>query len=252
MGPGTYNWAPAGYDPRAELTSVARRMDPSAAFSGPTAAWLHGLDLPPCLPIEVTVPLGMGVSGLAGVRLRRARLDPGEVVEARGFPVTSKLRTLADLGGRKPLADAVVAIDMGLHAGLAEVSQLQAYADTRVARKGVRQLRYALALADAATESPMETRLRLLLVGAGLPRPEAQATIRSPSGRFIARVDFLYRSDRLVIEFDGATHRDSIVPDARRHNELIAAAYTVLRFTTADVLGRPNLVLAQVIAGLAA
>jgi len=177
---------------------------------------------------------------------------PAEVEEVRGLPATCGLRTMIDLAARTPLLDAVIALDMAFHTGLVEPTQMQAQAEARVARRGVRQLRYALALAEPATESPMETRLRLLLVGAGLARPEAQATLRSPEGRFLARVDFLYRDRGLVLEFDGSTHKDSIVSDARRNNELLAAGYRVLRFTSADVLGRPRSVIEQVSTALAA
>jgi len=30
---------------------------PGAVFSGKTAAWLHGLEIEPCNPIEMTVPI---------------------------------------------------------------------------------------------------------------------------------------------------------------------------------------------------
>ena len=30
---------------------------PGAVFSGKTAAWLHGLEIEPCDPIDVTVPI---------------------------------------------------------------------------------------------------------------------------------------------------------------------------------------------------
>ncbi|SNS06018.1 Protein of unknown function [Geodermatophilus pulveris] len=36
------------------------------------------------------------------------------------------------------------------------------------------------------------------------------------------------------------------VNDLRRHNRLVAAGWTVLRFTSADVLGRPAGVVAEI------
>jgi hypothetical protein len=48
-------------------------------------------------------------------------------------------------------------------------------------------LRRAIELAEPATQSPMETRLRLLLVMAGLPRPQAQVSIHDTYGRFLGR-----------------------------------------------------------------
>jgi len=54
----------------------------------------------------------------------------------------------------------------------------------------------------------------------------------------------------LVIEFDGGNHRDRLVSDDRRQNSLVSAGYRVLRFTVADVYGRPEAIVGQVRAGL--
>jgi very-short-patch-repair endonuclease len=106
-------------------------------------------------------------------------------------------------------------------------------------------------LADAASESPMETRLRVLLVSAGLPKPCVQAEI-SDGGTFIARVDLLYPEQRLVIEYDGATHRASVAADNRRQNRLIDAGYRILRFTGSDIVRTPAALVGQVRRALAA
>ena len=142
----------------------------------------------------------------------------------RGFRTTSALRTVSDLARSLPLVEAVVVIDEALHRGLVRLDQLGA----RVAE-----------VAEPATESPMETRLRLVLVLAGLPRPQAQVTLRTESGVFLGRPDLFYPEHRLAIEYDGATHRDSLAADNRRQNRLVDAGYRLLRFTAADVLDSP-------------
>jgi very-short-patch-repair endonuclease len=98
----------------------------------------------------------------------------------------------------------------------------------------------------------METRLRLLLVLAGLPRPEAQVSIRDDQGRFLGRPDLLYRVEHLAIEYDGGNHRDRLADDNRRQNGLIGAGLRVLRFTASDVYGAPDAVVMQVRHGLVA
>jgi very-short-patch-repair endonuclease len=135
--------------------------------------------------------------------------------------VTSIVRTLADLERRLPLIEAVVAADEALHKRLLRLDQLRG----KVAE-----------LAEPATESPMESRLRMILVLAGLPRPRVQVSLGDP---FIARADLFYPDQKLVIEYDGATHRDSLVADNRRQNRLVDAGYRVLRFSAADVLASP-------------
>ena len=91
----------------------------------------------------------------------------------------------------------------------------------------------------------METRLRWLLIQAGLPHPHVQAELRDAEGRFLGRADLYYPQARLVIEYDGANHRDRIPEDNRRQNALVNAGFTVLRFSVAD-LQHPNGMAAQV------
>jgi hypothetical protein len=92
----------------------------------------------------------------------------------------------------------------------------------------------------------METRLRLLLVLNGLPRPQVQVTLHDNQGRFLARPDLLYREQGLALEYDGGTHRDSIAEDNRRQNRLLAAGFRLLRFAAADLQRTPETVVALV------
>ena len=110
----------------------------------------------------------------------------------------------------------------------------------------------SLALLAAPAESPMETRLRWLLLQAGLSRPEVQVNLRDSAARFVGRVDLYYPEARLVLEYDGGNHRERLVEDNRRQNALVNAGYRLLRFTAADIYNRANLVVAQVSAALEA
>jgi len=92
----------------------------------------------------------------------------------------------------------------------------------------------------------METRLRLLLVRGGLPRPLAQVAIYDQAGFYLGRPDLSYSDARLAIEYDGFSHRDSLASDNRRQNGLIDAGYRILRFTAIDVLNTPASVVALV------
>jgi len=115
--------------------------------------------------------------------VRRGDLPDQDVVERRGMRVTSAVRTLADLSSRLPLVEAVVAMDMALHRETVDLEQLHAYVAACARRKGVARLREVVELAEPASESAMETRLRLLLVQAGLPRPAAQVPLYDERGR---------------------------------------------------------------------
>ena len=99
-------------------------------------------------------------------------------------------------------------------------------------------------LAEPA-ESPMETRLRLLLLQARLPRPQVQTKLHDSRGRFVGRADLYYPAARLVIEYDGANNRDRLVEDNRRQNALLAAGFTILRYSASDVYQRPGFIVTQ-------
>jgi hypothetical protein len=228
------------------LTAVARRLPAGSAFSGYTALWLHGLDREHSDPIEVTIPEPSSVGRRAGAHVRRAALTGDEIVLRRGLPTTSALRTVVDLGGRKPLTEGVVAADMFLHARLVTIADLRSYAAKHRGAKGIARLRRVVDLAEPEAESPMETRLRMILTLAGLPRPEVQGSIHDDQGHPLGRPDLLYRVQRLGIEFDGGNRRDRLVDDNRRQNGLIRAGYRLLRFTAADVYGTPDLIVMQV------
>jgi hypothetical protein len=229
-----------------KLEAARLHMPAFAVFAGKTAAWLHGLDVDPCEPMDVILPGDGEGWERGGVRVRRAELDRCEVVARRGFSATSMMRTLSDLWRSLSLVEAVVVTDMALHAGLSSCAVLQKWVTSRAGRKGVRFARRVLELADAGAESPMETRLRILLVTNGLPRPEVQVTIRDERGAVLGRPDLYYRAHRLGLEYDGESHRASLVEDNRRQNRLLLAGVRLLRFTGADVLHRPDSVVTQV------
>jgi very-short-patch-repair endonuclease len=86
----------------------------------------------------------------------------------------------------------------------------------------------------------------MLLVLAGLPKPDVQVPIHDDDGCFLGRPDLLYRLHHLAIEYDGGNHRDRLVDDNRRQNRLIGAGFRLLRFTGADVYGAPESVVMQV------
>lgn len=249
IAPGIYRHAATIADTRLLLAAAALRLPDSAVFSGLTAAWLHGLDVVPA-PLEVTLPPGCNVSGRVGIRVRRADLTRAEVGRVGGFRATRPARTIADVARSLPLVEATVVADAALHAGLVSASEVAAWAAGHRGAPGVARLRRVLEAADGQAESPMETRLRLLIVLAGLPRPESQVPIRDRWGRVVGRPDLLYRRERLAIEYDGGVHRDTLVADNRRQNRLVALGYRLLRFTAGDVLEHRDAVVAQVAAEL--
>jgi len=243
---GTYMWAGLQETVMHRIAAAQRRLPPAAVFSGLTAAWLHHIEVLPCDLIEATVPPETALYRRSGIRIRRAALPDADVVVRRGFRATGIVRSLADLCAITSLTDGVVVTDAALHSQRVWLSQLSEWADRHAARRGIRNFRRVIALAEPDTESPMESRLRMVLFLGGLPRPKVQVPIYDTKGRFVGRPDLYYEEARLGIEFDGGVHRDTLVEDDHRQNLLLNAGIRLLRFTARDVFRNPASVVAQV------
>ena len=245
VGPRVYASHEMADNQQTRLEAALRRLPDGACFSGPSGAFLHAIDRQ-CIAIEATLPPATTTSRLAGIAIRRCYLTSDEIVVRKGLPVTSAMRTVIDLACRLHLIDAVVIIDAALHMRLTCADQLRAWAAAHAGHRGVAKLRRAIEYAEPASESPMETRLRLVLVLGGLPKPRVQISLHDDRGIFLGRADLYYPEQRLAIEYDGATHRDSLAADNRRQNRMLQAGYRLLRFTASDVLGDPASVVAIV------
>jgi very-short-patch-repair endonuclease len=58
-------------------------------------------------------------------------------------------------------------------------------------------------------DSPMETRLRMLLVLAGFPEPQVNFIVRDARGSVLRRFDLCYPQVRVIVEYDGRQHAES-------------------------------------------
>ena len=90
----------------------------------------------------------------------------------------------------------------------------------------------------------LERRFLALVRAAGLPRPVTQQRIRS-DGRHVARVDFLYAAQAMVIEVSGRLGHSNPTDrghDAQRRNELQDLGFAVYEYTWGDIVRRPGYV----------
>lgn len=161
-----------------------------------------------------------------------------------GIPLTTPERTLCDLATTGSAAIAVSAADSALADRTVTPGALAAYVGSWPG-----PVRRTLALADGLSESPLESRVRVVLVLGGLPEPELQIEFRDEGGRVYARVDLGYRKQRVGIEADGTEVHASVsaaYADRRRQNRLLADGWVILRFTWWDVVRRPGYVVAEV------
>jgi very-short-patch-repair endonuclease len=219
------------------IAGAALLTPASAVFSGRTAAYLHGATAlaEDGTPVEITVPTGVRFGPVAGLRVRQAVLSEGDVDVLGQRRCTDPRRTALDIARVEPLLDAVVALDVLLARAIVGRSELKEAAAHLVGR-GARRAQQAIALADPRSESPPESRLRVLLAMAGLPTVP-QYNVRDRAGNVIARVDLAVPECRVAIEYDGAWHAEDrqFFKDRRRLNRLVAAGWTVLHVTAADM-----------------
>jgi very-short-patch-repair endonuclease len=226
--------SPSRFVPELRLL-VERR---GGVLAGYSAAAVHRASCEPTgAPAEVLVPVHMkpqpDLLVHQGVASERVLLG--------GTAATSRFRTAWDLGRRLPLCEAVVAVDALARpprAGDPPRFLPSALLDRRLLHPGARnslRLDRVVALADPRAESPMETRMRLALVRAGL-RPEVQYVLLDGRGRFVARVDLAFPRARLAIEYDGEEHDDSL--DRARDIRTGALGRHTMRLQAADVYRR--------------
>jgi very-short-patch-repair endonuclease len=177
----------------------------------------------------------------AGAVVHRGKLAPEDRQRREHYAVTTPVRTCWDLARWLPPVEAVVIIDQLLARGVVTPAQLEAYRLKRRAEKptprGIRRYERVLALVDDGAQSPQESRLRVRLVLAGLPRPQTQYVVVD-RGRVVARLDLGWPEYRLGVEYDGLHHVGSSAQmgrDRKRHNDLLRAQWDVL-YVTAERL----------------
>jgi hypothetical protein len=223
-------------------TALLLVLPDDAAFSHFTAAQLYGL--PGDDPL-IHVSAGSSQrrpNPRKGVRFHES-VPRAAVRMHRGLPVTIPERTFVDLAPGLKLIDIVILGDAILGRGLASRESLREVVMAARRRRGVCRAREALAFVREGVDSPMETRLRLLLVFAGLPCPEINKDVLDEHGHWLSRPDLSYPELKLGMEYEGDTHRTDRRQwraDMSRHEVLHDLGWTVLRFHADDVLLRPH------------
>ncbi|GAA3443420.1 hypothetical protein GCM10018955_28580 [Planomonospora venezuelensis] len=202
------------------------------------------------MPIEVVIPPDAAMRSRAGITVRHAEPYPEEITRVRGVPVLTPLRIAFDLARAEPdLTEAVVIVDALARTRIRRhftPAALAALAARHPGRRGVRRLPEIVALSDPLAESPMETRLRLLLVRSGLPQPVSQFEICEETGLLLARVDLAYPTAKLAIEYDGDNHDKRWMKDVLRQNEIFREGWQLRRYTKQAMYGAPELIVQEI------
>ncbi len=176
-----------------------------ATIAGAAAAALHGAKwIPDDVPVEL---IHSNSRPPHGVLTRRDVLMDGETQTIAGRAVTTPERTAFDIGRRGAVHSAVVRLDALARATGFKVDDVLRVAKCHPRSPGLRRLDTALELVDPGAQSPRESYLRLLLIDAGLPRPQTQTPVLGVDGMPIAYLDLGWQEWMVAVEYDGDHHR---------------------------------------------
>lgn len=222
---------------------------PDAVVCLGSAAVLHGF--PVTAPDAVHVQVPNRRQGRAGLLTHEMRLSASETVGIGLARVTSARRTLFDCLGRLPTAASEDLLAWAASRDRVDALALSDDLGMRPFWWGNTRRRQALEDLLQGAFNPAERRLHAILTEAGIDGWLGNQQVQV-DGVVVARADVLFHDDRLVVEVDGfASHGpEAFQHDRTRQNRLVAAGYTVLRFTWLDLTERPAEVAAEVRATL--
>ncbi len=180
-----------------------------AHASHTTAARLFGVPVPDESFVHVTVRSPDDRSYRPGLK-PHVREAGSDVVLHQGIRVSAPVQLFVELCAMLPLVDAVVAADAMLRLRLVTLPELASHCQRMKGKRHSRSASRVLAYARIDVDSAMESRLRMLLVLAGLPEPKINFKIRDAYGRVLRRFDLSYPQVRLIIEYDGRQHIERI------------------------------------------
>ena len=236
--PRFYRLAEAGDDVRSRMLRAQARIGQPLIACHSTAAELHGFNVLEDDRLHVTTARSRSIRSGRGVIVHQLvpRSSPTTV---DGVIAIDAADTAVDLAAAAQRIDVLAILDAALRNGLT-VEQVDQALGRSAGRRGVVQVRSLLAAASPAAQSPMESRTRYRLLEAGLPRPELQVKVSTPSG--VRYLDHGWRRARVGLEFDGQDFHSgdgSLDKDRRRHGDLLAAGWTIMYVTASDVYRTP-------------
>jgi very-short-patch-repair endonuclease len=223
--PGVYAVGHSVLVPKGRMLAAVLACGAGAALSHRSAATLHDLWEAPATH-HVTVPR-TGPHSRPGLVVHRSRrLDPADLTDVDGIPVTTIARTTLDLAAVLLPRQLAVLLDRQEAQRVLDIAALEA----TIARNPGRDLAALREALGTEAPSPLELQRRFLRLcrDHGLPEPEREA----PIGAY--RTDFFWPQANLAVETDGRAHherRAAFERDRQRDLDLAACGIQTLRVT---------------------
>jgi hypothetical protein len=234
--------------PLLRAEAVLNLVPAGSHISHRTAAGLWGATVPSDGNTHVWTPSAQGRQIRQGVKTHYGN-GPAQTTLLKGIPISTPEQTFLDLAAAGlNLVDLVVTADGMIQASHTTPERLiDAAADWH--GRGCRIARRASALARTGVDSPTETKLRLLIVLAGLPEPKVNLIIRGRDGSWRRRYDLAYELLRLIIEYDGRQHANDTkqwLTDIFRREELDKMHWRLIVVTAQGIYTDPLRTLVRV------
>lgn len=201
--------------------------------------------------IHLTIDPGASGTKTKGIKIHRREVTKGAKVTDTSFRCTTLADLFADMAGYLELVD-LVALGDAIVRELWPIGDFVAAVRERLAtrhQRGRDLAGRALSLVREKVDSPMETRLRLLIVFAGLPEPQPGITIHHPDGHEIGVFDLVYPEQKIVLEYDGDIHRtdkDKWRYDKSKRTLLRRLGYLVIEVRADGIHTTPDATLEEV------
>ena len=229
-------------------TQAALALHPATAFASHTsAARVYRLPVPADALEHVTVSAAKDRRSRVGIR-GHVTIRPTRVVNHRGIRVSHPFRMFVELASMLSLVDLVVVGDAMLKVFAITADRLVTECRASTDWHAAAALRAAEYVRDEV-DSPMETRLRMLIVLAGLPEPVVNHKLRDATGRVVRRFDLSYPAWKLIVEYDGRQHVERQAQwdsDLARREELDDDGWRILVVTATGINRHPERTIARV------
>lgn len=215
---------------------------PATYASHHTAARLWGGWAPPTVQIHVASPSHRSRSERGGIASHRAPEGVVPIMRS-GVPTCPPTQVFLDLAAEGidlvdlvAVGDSLVSASAVTPEALIDAAASWVGAGCRLARRAARWVR-------AGVDSVMETRVRMLIVLAGLPEPTVDHVIRRDDGTWLHRIDLAYLGLMIAVEYDGRQHAENTTrwnKDIRRREDLENQGWRFVIVTAEGVFAAPE------------
>lgn len=175
-----------------------------------------------------------------GVKAHVGGEAPTTVVD--GVVVSAPEMLFVEMAGMLTLVDLVILGDAMVRRRLVTPADLVEFAAT-VHHKAASAARRGAAHVRAGVDSPMETRLRMLIVLAGLPEPVINLKVRDEVGEVIRMYDLSYPAVKVAVEYNGRVHvltLEAWEADLERRDASDDDGWRLLPVVSSGIFARPD------------